>query len=197
MLGSKPHGLRVHSLRDLTLYAIEGTAADEEDILGIDMNILLIGMLTSSLRRHVDHRSFKHLEQALLYAFSAHVTGDGGVLGFAGDLIDLIDEDNTSLGFGDIVISVLQQANEDSLYVFSDVSRLRKRGSVTDSERHLEHLRDGPSEKRLACAGRTDEKDIAFLYLYVIVGDRLQDTFVMVVHRNRKEALCFLLSDHV
>ena len=39
----------VESLGDLLLDAVEGTAADEEDVVGIDLNVVLIGVLASAL----------------------------------------------------------------------------------------------------------------------------------------------------
>ena len=34
------HGVGVESLGDLLLDAVEGTAADEEDVVGIDLNVV-------------------------------------------------------------------------------------------------------------------------------------------------------------
>ena len=48
----------VQALSNLALNAIEGTTANEEDVLGIHRNHLLVWMLTTTLRRDINHRSF-------------------------------------------------------------------------------------------------------------------------------------------
>ncbi len=197
LLRRKTHGLGIHALRDLTLYTVESTSADKEDIFRIDLNHLLLGVLTSPLRRHVDNRAFQHLKQALLYAFSAHIARDRRVLGLTGNLIHLIEEDDTPLRFRYIVVSVLQQAHEQRLHVFAYITRLGQRGSVADSERHLEHLGYRPCEKGLTRTGGTDKKNITLLDLHIIVGNLLQHTFVMVVNGYREETLGVILVDDI
>ena len=62
--------LGIETLRDTTLDSLEGTAADEQDVLGIDMNELLLRMLAASLRRDIDDTSFQKFQQCLLHALS-------------------------------------------------------------------------------------------------------------------------------
>ena len=66
----------VEPLGYLALYAIEGSAANEQDVLGVDMYVLLVGVLASALWRHVHHRSLKELEHRLLHALATHVARD-------------------------------------------------------------------------------------------------------------------------
>ena len=66
-------------------------------------------MLAPALRRNVDHRSFENLQQGLLHAFARHVARDRGVVALAGDLVDLVDEDDAALGLLDVVVGDLQQ----------------------------------------------------------------------------------------
>ena len=61
--------------------AAEGTAADEEDVLGIDLDVFLFGVLAATTGRHVGDRAFDQLEQGLLDAFAGNVTGDRDVAG--------------------------------------------------------------------------------------------------------------------
>ena len=145
--------LRMQTLRDRTFDTFKSAATDEEDITGVDMNKLLIRMLASSLRRYVHNRSFEHLQQALLHSFSAHVTRDGHILALAGYLIDLIDEDDTSLSLGDVVFGILQQTDEDGLHVFAYITGLGEGSSVGDSKRHFEQLGYCTGEKGLAGTG--------------------------------------------
>ena len=57
------------------LQADERSAADEEDVGGVDGGELLVRMLASALRRNVGHGAFKNLEQGLLHAFAARHRG--------------------------------------------------------------------------------------------------------------------------
>ena len=65
-----------------------------------------MGMLPSSLRRHVGHGShhaaLQKLQQLLLHRFPAHVPGIGLLL--FRDLVHLVDEDDASLRPFHIVI---------------------------------------------------------------------------------------------
>ena len=54
------------------------------------MDILLVRMLTTSLRRYVDNRSLQEFQQALLYALATDITRNRGVVRFTGYLIYLI-----------------------------------------------------------------------------------------------------------
>ena len=157
----------------------------------------LIRMFASSVRGNVHDRSFQHFEQALLHSFTAHIAGDGHVLGLTGNLIDLIDEDDTSLRFLHIIIGILQQSYEQGLHIFSHIPGLCQRGSIADSEGHLQHFGDCAGEQGLTGTGGTDEQDIRFLDLHIIVRQFLQHPFVMVVNGYGQEALGFILADDI
>ncbi len=81
-----------------TLDAVEGTAADEEDVLRVYMDILLVGVLAATLWRHVHHGALQELEQPLLHPLAAHVASDTGVVALACNLVDLVDEHDAALG---------------------------------------------------------------------------------------------------
>ena len=98
------HGVGVESLRDLLLDAVESSSANEKNVVGIDLNIILIGVLASALGGHIDDGAFEQLEHALLYTFAADVARDGGVVAFAGDLVNFVDEDDTALCASHIVV---------------------------------------------------------------------------------------------
>src|SRR5262245_69556 len=76
----------------------KGAAANEENVAGIDLNILLFGMLAAALGRHVADGPFKHLEKRLLHAFAGDVAGDADILAGLGNLVDFIDIDDAALG---------------------------------------------------------------------------------------------------
>ena len=89
--------------------AREGPAADEEDVGGVDLEALLLGVLAAALGRHVGDRALQDLQQRLLDPFAGYVPGDGHVLAFACDLVDLVDVDDAALGPWDVVIRGLDE----------------------------------------------------------------------------------------
>jgi hypothetical protein len=72
-------------------------AADEQDVRGVDLQELLLGVLAAALGRHVGHRALDDLQQGLLHALARHVARDGRVLALARDLVDLVDVDDAAL----------------------------------------------------------------------------------------------------
>jgi len=53
----------------------KGAAAHEQDVGGVDLQELLLGMLAAALRRHRGDRALHDLEQRLLHALARHVAG--------------------------------------------------------------------------------------------------------------------------
>ena len=88
----------IQPLLDDFIQTVKRAAADEQDILGVHLNELLMGMLPAALRRYVGHGSLHDLQQRLLHALAGNVTGNGGIFALAGDLIDLIHIDDAVLG---------------------------------------------------------------------------------------------------
>ena len=197
-VGAEPDALVAGAALDDPLDPGEGAAADEEDVGGVDLDELLVGVLAPALRRHRRGGALQDLEQRLLHAFARHVAGDRGVLGLAGDLVDLVDVDDAGLGLLDVVVGGLDQLEEDVLDVLADVAGFGERGGVGDRERHLEHAGERLREERLAAAGGPDEQDVRLLQLDVgvAVGAGLH-ALVVVVDRDRQDLLRLLLADHV
>src|SRR5205807_9368204 len=94
---------------DDPLQAIEGAAADEEDVGGVDLDEVLVGMLAAALRWHVGDRALEALSQRLRYALTRDVARDRRVIGLARDLVDLVDVDDAAVGARDIGIGGLGQ----------------------------------------------------------------------------------------
>ena len=44
--------------------------ADEEDVRGVHLDVLLLGMLAPALGRHVGHGALEHLQEGLLHALA-------------------------------------------------------------------------------------------------------------------------------
>jgi len=75
-LGAEADRGRPPARRDDLLEPIEGAAAYEQDVSGVDLQELLLRMLASALRRHRRDRAFHDLEQRLLHALARDVAGD-------------------------------------------------------------------------------------------------------------------------
>ena len=177
----------------------EGAAADEEDVRRVDRQELLVGVLAPALRRHRRGRPLEDLQQRLLHAFAGDVAGDRRVVGFARDLVDLVDVDDPGLGLFDVVVGGLDQLEKDVLDVLADVAGLGQRGRVGDREGDVEDAGQGLGEQRLAAAGRAEQEDVRLLQLdlgVVALGGHL-DPLVVVVDGDREGALGGLLADHV
>ena len=87
----------IHPLCDLPLDALEGTTTYIEDILRIHHHHLSIGVLASSLGRDINILALEELQESLLDTLTTHIPGDGGVVALAGELVDLVDEDDPAL----------------------------------------------------------------------------------------------------
>ena len=90
--------------RNDLLQAGERAAAHEQDIGGVDLQEFLLRMLAATLRRHIRDRALHDLEQCLLHTLARDVAGDREIVGFAGNLVDLVDIDDTALRALDVVV---------------------------------------------------------------------------------------------
>jgi len=144
------------------------------------------------------------LEQCLLHTFARDIPGDGRVLRFTGDLVDLVDVDDAGLGALHVIVRGLDELEEDVLHVFPDVAGLGESRRVRHSEGHIEPLSQRLGEVGLATPGGTDEQNIRLGDLHVVDHgirrrDRVAgaDALVVVVDRDRERLLCGLLADHI
>ena len=102
------HHAGVETRTDDALYAVKSASTDEEDLLRIDLDKLLLGMLATTIRGDVDDTPLEQLQKALLHPLTTHITGDGGVVALACYLVNLINEDDATLCGGYVVVAVLQ-----------------------------------------------------------------------------------------
>src|SRR5205807_754907 len=155
---------------DHTLQPDEGAAADKEHLRRVHADVFLLRMLATTLGRHVANGPFQDFQQRLLHTFAGNVAGNRDVFGFAGDLVDLININNAALSAFDVVIGVLQQAQNDVLDIFADVAGLGKSSGIGDGEGHIEDLGKSAGEQGLAGTRRANHQDIAFLDFDLSVG---------------------------
>ena len=130
---------------DKSLNTIEGSTSDEKDVFRVDSNHLLLGVFASALWRYVDDRAFQQLQHGLLDTFTRHIAGNAGIVALAGNLVNLINENDASFRSLHVVIGGLQQLNEDILHIFAHVTSLGEHGGIGNSERNVEHLGNSAS----------------------------------------------------
>ncbi len=183
--------------RDDLFKSGKGAAADEQDIGGVHLQELLLRVLAAALRRNARDRALHDLEQRLLHPFAGDVAGDRGIVGFAGNLIDLVDVDDAALRAFDVVVGGLKKLEDDVLDVFADVAGLGQRRRVGHGERHIEDARERLGEQRLAAAGRSDQQDVRLRQLDIVVLGAVVQALVVVMNRDRKNALGVILADDV
>ena len=102
----------------------KGPPANEQDVGCVDLNILLIGMLTSALRWHIANRTFQNFQQSLLHTFPGNISGDLNVLRLAPDLIDFIHIDDPAFSSFHIVVRILQKTQDNIFHVIANITGL-------------------------------------------------------------------------
>src|SRR5262249_14851381 len=142
---------------------------DEQNVRGVDLQELLLWVLAAALRRNRGDRPFHDLQQSLLHALTRHVARDRRVVGFARNLIDLVDVDDAALRALDVVVGRLQQLENDVLDVLADIAGFGQRRRIRHRERHVENPRQRLRQQRLARTGWTDEQDVRLCKLDVVV----------------------------
>src|SRR3954469_16410849 len=196
-LSRKPDRRRTPARGDDLLQPRERAATDEEDVGGVDLQELLLRMLAATLRRNRCHGAFHDLQQGLLHALAGHVAGDGGIVRLAADLVDFVDVDDASLRPLDIVVGGLQQLENDVFHVLADITGFGQRRGVRHRERYVENPRQGLRQQRLARTGRTDQQDVRFRKLNVVVLGLVIQTLVVIMDGDREHLLRVTLADHV
>src|SRR5438445_8164052 len=154
-------------------------------------------MLAPTLRWDVGDCALEDLQQRLLDTLAAHVAGDRWVVRLAGDLVDLVDVDDSALGAADVEVGGLDESQEDVLHVLADVTGLGEARRVGDGEWDVENLRQRLREIGLATPGRADEQHVRLGELDVANRLGRADSLVVVVDLDRENLLGTLLADHI
>ena len=154
-------------------------------------------MLAAALGRHRGLGALDDLQKRLLHALAADVAGDGGVFALAGDLVDLVDVDDTPLGPLHVVVRRLEQIEDDVLHVLAYITSLGQGGGVGDSEGDVEYLGQGLGQQGLAAAGGAYQQDVGFLQLHPAHFHLGVDALVVVVHGHGEYFLGPVLLNHV
>ncbi len=154
-------------------------------------------VLAPALRRHIGHRALNDLQQRLLHAFTGDIAGDGGVIGLARDLVDLVNVDDTLLGACNIEVGGLDQAQQDILHILADVAGLGQGRGIGDTERHVQDTGQRLRQQSLAAAGGTDQQNIALMQLHLVDLHTRGHTLVVVVDGNGEHTLGPTLPHHI
>ncbi len=176
----------------------ERATHDEQDVTRVHLDVLLFGMLASTLRRNVGDGSFEHLQQTLLNAFTRDIACDRNIGTCLANLVDLVDVQDSALGRVDIEVGRVQQFQQKILDVFADVTCFGERCRITDGKGYVQHSRQRSSQQRLSAAGRSGQQNVALLDLHL--GSAFPFTgqaFVVIVNSHREHTLRRVLSDHV
>ena len=194
--------MSTQSVADNFAQAVKCTTAYKKDIGCIDLDKFLIRMLSSALGRNVRNSSFDDLQKSLLNALARNVAGYRAVFALARNLINLIDINNSALGFFYVEISCLNKAKQNILYVLADIARFCKGCGIGNGKRNVKHPCKRLRKKGFSYAGRTEEENVAFAQLYLIgialsLFNQRVNALVVVINSNRKRNLCVILTDNV
>ena len=162
----------------------------------VDLDKFLVRVLAPALRRDIGDRTLDNLQQRLLHALAGNVARDGGILALAGDLVDLVDIDDATLGKLHIVIRRLQEAKQNVLHIIANVARFGERRRVCDRKRHLQDTGKRLREERLAAAGGAKKQDIALLQLNFVAATE-ENALIVVVNGHGQRNFRRLLPDDI
>ena len=187
----------------------KSAAADEENLLGVYLDVFLVRVFPAALRRNVARAAFEDLEQRLLHAFARNVPCDADVVSLAANLVDLVDVNDPNLGALDVVVSILKQTENDVLHIFPHVARFSQRGCIRDAKGHIQDFSESFCQQGLAGSRRSDKKNIALLDFDVSewIGLKscgcvgwsgvLQDALEMIMDGDREGLFCDVLADDI
>ena len=154
-------------------------------------------MLTSSLRRNIHDRAFQQLQQSLLYALTAYITGNGRIVAFTGYLVYFIYKHNALLRLRHVIVRHLQQTGKDTFNILAYVTGFRQHGCIHDSKRYMQQFGNGTGKQSLTGSGTAHHDDIGLFNLHIIIPRFLQQALIMIVHRYRQETFRIILPDNI
>ena len=175
------------------------TAANKQNVGGVDLQHVLVGVLAPTLGGHRCCGAFNQLEQRLLHTLARHVSRNRRVFRLARDLVDLVNINNALLGFFHIVVAGLKQFGNDVFHIFAHITRFGEGGGVSHDKRHIEHARHGGGQQGFARARGSNQQNITFNQLHRIFfgGTFVTQALVVVVHRHGQGLFGVFLANHI
>ena len=187
--GTEANAVVVDAAFDHAIEVGERAAADKKDVRRVDRQELLVRMLATSLRRDGGKRSSRIFRSACWYLPDTSRVIDGlsalrAILSTSSMQMIPVSAFLTSKSAAWISLRRM-------LDVLADVAGFGECGRVRDSERHVQDPRQRLGQQRLAATGRTQQQDVGFLQLDVVVVLRPRDLnpLVVVVDGDRERAL--------
>src|SRR5690606_38945048 len=195
--GSKAEGPRVQPVGNDARNTFEGATTDKQDVFGIDRDHLLVRVFPSALRWNVDGRALKQLEECLLDPFTADITGDGRVVGFSGNLVDLVYVYDAAFGCLNVVVGSLQQACQYAFHIFPDIAGFREYGGVGNTKGNLQKAGQRTGEVCFPRPGVANHNDIGLFDDHIVFALALHKPFVVAVYGNGYHLLSLVLADDI
>lgn len=187
---------------DYMVEAVKCAHGDEQNIGSIDFDQRLLGMLATALGHDPYPATLDDLEEALLDTFARDVASDidGGILG--GELVNLVEADDSQFGHRDIVVASLEQAGNAVFDIVAHIAGSSELGAVLDVVRHTQHVGNSLDKVGLARTGATQQQDVGLFD--DDVRERIADSrrihvriesTIMVVDSHGETLLGFVLTD--
>ena len=174
---------------DDVLEADKCAAYDEEDLLGVDLDVFLLWVFAAALGRDAADCAFENFEERLLHTFAGNIAGDRNIFRFASDFVDFVDIDDAAFGAGDIEVGGLKETQDDVFHILTDIAGLGEGGSIDDAEGDIEHAGERAGEQGFAGPGRAEQEDVGFFDFHILefvakTGLVLIEALVVVVDRD-------------
>ena len=154
-------------------------------------------MLPASLGRDINNRSFEQFQQTLLNSFARYITGDGRVIAFSGDLIYFINKDYPFFCCFNIIIGILKKPCEQTFYVFTHITCLRKYCRIDDSKRYMQHPGYRSCQECLPCTCLSNKDDIRFFNFNILRIGFLHQPFIMVIDCYGYNLFSHILTNYI
>lgn len=120
-----------------------------------------------------------------------------GIVSLTGDFVDFVNENNTPFSLCHIVIGNLEQAGENALDIFADITSFGEYRRIDNGERYVEQFGNGTGQQSLASTSLSYQNDIRFVNVDFAGLLCVHQPFVMVVHRNGQISFSGILSDDI
>ena len=163
------------------------------------MDHLLLGMLTTALWWNAGNSAFNNFQEGLLNPFTRYITGDGDILPFFGNLINLIYIDDTPFCPVNVEIRRLKELEQNIFNILSHITGLSQGCRISDGKGDIEALGQGLSQEGLARTSWANHQDIGLLNIHIVLTTSILeiDALVVIVDRHCQGTFCPILADDI
>ena len=172
----------------------KSTATDKQNITCINSYKRYHCVFAVCTYRNFHLTSLKKLQHSLLHCLTTDISLVGVLL--LGNLVNLINENNTMLGTLHIIICRCQKFGNNALYIIANITGFCKRSGICNCKRHIQKFRQGFNQIGFTASGWSDHQHIRFLN-FNLIHCICRHTFIVIVNRYRHYFLGFLLTDHI